>query len=512
MSIYNKLFDYQQHIVDEFKDRNAFGLFLDMGLGKTPTSLAFAEVNNCTKVIIITINAKAEESRSIKDSWLGWASQSAIDYTFHDKWSKGTFDPNKSELLLINYESLFSRKKDVHGFQLKWLVDEFIKSCAGHNVAVIVDESHKMKNLQSQQTKAIFLIQKKLRYTANKLYTYLLTGTPFTQGYIDLYTQLKALGYQETKTAFIDRFCVRANIPGLLGWQQPIAGYKNLVELYRTIHQYAITIKSEDVIKLPEQVFVDHESSTSAQFNLYVNEKYQGNVIYNELKKRSDVDEDITQYMTDSKKFNPFFRNIAYPDLKWLADMTGTFWLRARQLSIGFQGNASEAVWYDKTRLKQIETFLANNEDNYIIFYNFTPELLELFDICNRLGYAIDIYCGEVKSLTNFEEYSNMSDEEKLINKKRVILANFASGSTGMNWQQYNKVIIASTPLYKDYAQALKRVHRPGQKQTVIYHLFYQHNWLDASMMNALKTQTQYNQDMFEADLQRINRLMETQN
>lgn len=513
MSLYNELFDYQRHIVDEFRDRNAFGLFLDMGLGKTPTSLAFAEVNQCTKVLIITINAKAEESRSIKDSWLGWASHSTMNYNFFDKWSKEDFNQNNNELLIVNYESLFSRKKDAHGLQLKWNIEQFIRSCKGHKVAIIVDESHKMKNLQSMQTKSILLIQKKLRLTCEKLYTYLLTGTPFTQGYIDLYTQLKALGYPETKTYYIDNFCVRGNVPGLLGWQQPIAGYKNLTELYRTIHRYAITIKSEDVIDLPEQIFVDHLTDKSLQFDLLVNEKMPGMTIYNELMTRDltnkDVDVYPEDYHTDKKINNPFYRNMAFPQLKWIADTTGVFWLRARQLSIGFQGNAGEAQWYDKRRLEEIKTFLENNEDNYIIFYNYTPELLELFEICNKLDYSIDVYCGEVKSLTFFEEYSNMTEEQKLVNKKRVILANFASGSTGMNWQQYNKVIIASTPLYKDYAQALKRVHRPGQKETVIYHLFYQQNWLDYSMMNSLKEQTDYNQDMFEADLQRINRLLE---
>ena len=90
-----------------------------------------------------------------------------------------------------------------------------------------------------------------------------------------------------------------------------------------------------------------------------------------------------------------------------------------------------------------------------------------------------------------------------------MILANFASGSTGMNWQLYSKVIIASIPLYKDYAQAIKRVHRPGQKDTVFYHLFYQKNWLDLSMMKALKEQKQYSEDMYMADLERINNIME---
>lgn len=33
MSLYQKLYDYQQNIVDKFRSKEAYGLFLDMGLG-----------------------------------------------------------------------------------------------------------------------------------------------------------------------------------------------------------------------------------------------------------------------------------------------------------------------------------------------------------------------------------------------------------------------------------------------------------------------------------------------
>ena len=81
-----------------------------MGLGKTPLSLAFAEQNDCTKVIIITINAKATETIDIGGSWLNWASQSSIKYKLFSK-SSSSFDFSKdnAELLIINYESLFVR-------------------------------------------------------------------------------------------------------------------------------------------------------------------------------------------------------------------------------------------------------------------------------------------------------------------------------------------------------------------------------------------------------------------
>lgn len=509
MSLYNQLFDYQKNIVDKFKDRNSFGLFLDMGLGKTILSLAFAEVNNCTKVIIITINAKATEPETLKDSWLGWSKQSNIKYKTHTKWSKEAFLVEQNDILLVNYESLFSRAKDKKSkVQLKDNIVEFIHSCFNHNVAIIVDESHKMKNLKSLQTEAIFKIKTALKMQTKNVYTYLLTGTPFTTGYIDLYSQLKMLDYPDTKTNFVDRYCIKGNLPGLLGWQQPIIGYKNIDELFKLIHYYAITIRSEEVISLPEQIFIYHQTEESHQFKMLTTEKVKGIDVIKENEQHKNNIYNVKQYDTENKVNNPYFRNIAYPDLKWIADTNGTFWLRAREISIGFQGNAEDYEWFDKTRIKAVKSFLERNEDNYVIFYNYTPELIELFNICDELGYKVDVFCGEMKSLFFYERFCKLTESEKLVTKKQVILSNFASGSTGMNWQQYSKVVIVSTPLYKDYAQAIKRVHRPGQKEKVFYHIFYQKNWLDMSMQKALKEQKQYNQDMYEADLERINQIM----
>ena len=44
--LYEKLYDFQKKIVDSYYTKKRLGLFLDMGLGKTITSLALCEKNN----------------------------------------------------------------------------------------------------------------------------------------------------------------------------------------------------------------------------------------------------------------------------------------------------------------------------------------------------------------------------------------------------------------------------------------------------------------------------------
>lgn len=502
--IYKELYYWQKSLIDEILDKHKFGLWLDMGTGKTPISLALAEQHECTKAIVITINSKVYETNETEGSWLYWADKSNIRYEYSIK--KDThFGPKQPDLFLINYEALFNRK----GKGLSEPVNEFIKSCKGHKCCIIVDESHKMKDLASRQTKAVKQIKLELTKQAKELYCYLLTGTPFTTGYIDLYSQLKFLGYPESKTTFVDDFCVRGNIPGLLGWQQPIVGYKNIDKLFDLVHQYAVTIESKSVSDLPEQIFIKHSTPITEDFKMFIYEKITSSILHNYQTKR----EGSSSILNIEKKVNnPYFRDIGYNSITktspWLAETAGTFWLRARQLSIGFNGNAENFQWFNQSRLKAIKKFLEENEDNYLLFYNYTPELLALYDICEELGYKIDVYCGEVKSLTNYEVYSKQTEAQRLTNTKNIILANFASGSTGLNWQLYNKCIITSLPVYKDWAQGIKRIHRTGQKKTTFYHIFYQDNWLDNSMYKALTESIDYSEKMFMSDLARITEMI----
>lgn len=505
--VYEALFDWQKRLVDSIRDRSAYGLFLDMGLGKTPISIGLSEVNRIEKLLIITINSKATESKDVKGSWLDWASKSDMAYSFVTKKDKVISFDDSNQVFLANYEYLFDRNRKDKTIILRDTIRDFIKSCRGKVSGIIVDESHKMKDSSSSQTKAIEEIHRLLYNVSSKTYVYLLSGTPFTKGYIDLYTQLKILGVKMTKTEFKNRFCITGNVRGLLGWQQPIVGYKNIDDLFDVIHKVAITIESKEVIQLPEQVFNYITYPMTEPFRLFVSEKMKGIDIGKALKQRN-ADCDYIDTDTKTLQRNPFYRNITYPDFKWSAETASEFWLRSRELSIGFQGNAESYEFYDRTRFDMLEKFLTENEDNYLLFYSYTPELFEIFDMCQRLGYNIDVYCGEVKSIEFYNRYSKLSKGDQLTTKKNILISNWASGSTGMNFQAYNKCIIFDLPVYKDWQQGIKRIHRTGQTNTCIYYVFMQDCFLDTKMMNAIKLQQDYTKDTFESDLQKVNALL----
>lgn len=524
--LYDSLFDWQKSIIDNFKDRDNFALYLDMGLGKTIISLAFAECHKSEKILIVTTDLKANEDENVKGSFLNWAKKMEIPYNFYNKsWNfreegvkkrRATITPETKDILIVNYESTYEAGHTVikNGKKhktciLSHRIEDFIKSCKNETVTIIVDECHNIKELDSLKTKALFKIKRDLQIKGNKVHMYLLSGTPFTQGYIDLYSQLKILGWEGNKTQFEDNFCLKGCIGGLLPWQQPIVGYKNVNQLYDLIHRFGLTIKSKEVIQLPQKIIINHELPNSEYMNMFTFEKLNKSIIEGYVQRHNiELPYELDEAPRDGKINNPFFRNIAFPDLKWEAEMSGAFWMRARQLSIGFQGNAEEDKWFDYSRLNELKKLLSEHPDNYVLFYNFVPEFFEIFNICEELGYKVDAWCGDLKSFYFYNKYQNQSEGERLSNTKNIILANFASGSSGGNWQAYNKCILFSIPVFKDYAQGIKRIHRIGQNDTVFYHIFYSNNWLDKSMLESLEQSKDYDYNLFQSDLKRIQTLL----
>lgn len=523
MGIYDCLYDWQKPIVERIMPYRCFGLWVEMGVGKTPLSLALAERHLCTKIIVVTINSKATEDEFDKGSFAWWIKKSHFNFRVFDKNTKfGDLDAGKKyavinrdtvDAYIVNYEYLFcrenSQKKELKSgltkkkAQLRLELQAFIDSCHGCDVALIVDESHKMKTLNSLQTSALFELKSRLKLKANAVYTYLLTGTPFTRGYEDLYSQLRMLECRMTKTEFLDKFCIRGHYPSLPTYAQPVVGYKNVDELFQLVDQYALFAKSSDYVKLPERIFVKHEMKTTYEFNLYTREKAKAQIVNQELHRRKLP---LIPYGKNNqvKIPNPFYANYDYPSEKWIADTPAKFYMRARQLSSGFLGNEEEYVWYNYDRLKLLEKILTENEDNYVLFYNYTPEFFEIYNVCEKLDYKIDIYNGLMKSMINYESYEKMDDLEKQIEKKRIILTNFASGSTGKNWQEYHNCIIFSLPVYKDWEQGLARIHRIGQDKSCFYHIFYQANWLDKAMMDALEERKEYDDKLFAQNLRQF--------
>lgn len=216
-----KLYPYQENIVRNQSKKGA-NLFMDMGTGKTVTSLALAEKWNNPKTLIICLVSK------MKDWQEDLMKELNIDAILLDKGSsKNTLllEENK-KAYIINFESAWRLNK-----LLEWVDKE---------TTIIIDESHKIKSPTSK-------IGKFCQQLGNKTeYKIILTGTPQSQGYIDYYNQLYFTDTLKMKFAEFKRtFCIyeKKYYNGFM--INTLVGYRHKAMLDKIINESSVFFKRD---------------------------------------------------------------------------------------------------------------------------------------------------------------------------------------------------------------------------------------------------------------------------
>ena len=117
-----------------------------------------------------------------------------------------------------------------------------------------------------------------------------------------------------------------------------------------------------------------------------------------------------------------------------------------------------------------------------------------LMSIAEDLGYVYDVYNGSIKDLSYF--YS-----DKIKNKK-LILANIASGSTGLNLQAYKNAIFYSLPdVWSDFEQGVGRIERTGQESPFVdVYVLMAIDTVEGRIWDSLMKGKDYTDKMFERD------------
>ena len=217
-----KLFDYQQAIVDKEKHNKGVALFLDMGCGKTLTSLAIAEQWNNPKLLIICIISKLNDWQEDAKKELN---RNAIILNKGTTKNKQALSQN-NDTYIINFESA-------------WRLPELLK-WVDKSTTIIVDESHKIKSVKSKIGKFMIKLGKCTQYKM------IFTGTPQAKGYIDYYNQLSFIDVMKMPyKLFTDTFCVfdTQNFNGFPIKQ--LIGYKNTRVLDRMIKENCVFFKRD---------------------------------------------------------------------------------------------------------------------------------------------------------------------------------------------------------------------------------------------------------------------------
>lgn len=235
------LHKYQERGVDFIISHNACCLFLDMGLGKSVTTLtAISDLIDYCEISSILVIAPKKVAEST------WAQEVAKwEHLRHLRVSVVLGTAKQRTEALLNEADIYVTSRD----NVVWVLEQAQKNKKKFDMLVL-DELTSFKNSAAKRFKAL----RKYRPFVSRCVG--LTGTPTPNGLKDLWAQLycvdmgNALG--RSKTRFIDTFFDTYVRDHIMYNCTPKKGAEK--EIYRQISPITLTMKAEDYLSLPPMI------------------------------------------------------------------------------------------------------------------------------------------------------------------------------------------------------------------------------------------------------------------
>ena len=433
----DNLHDYQNKALTFIKDKRKCALFLDMGLGKSVTTLTAAsdmlEDFAVNKVLVIApLRVANTVWKQEAEKW---------EHLKHLKIAIITGKPetriaavrSDSDIYVINREQvdwLFSIK-----WKTKWDM-------------LIIDESSSFKNHQAKRFRAL---RKMIKHFESVV---LLTGTPSPNGVGDLWAQMYLIDQGQrlgkTLTNFRSRFMHQPQYMGF-GWLPNKGSDKQIQALIRDV---CITMSSEDYLELPERI----------DLNEYIELPDKVRSQYKELEKE-------------------FLLTLESGDIEALSAAT----LAGKLLQMcngAVYDEDGEAHLIHDLKIKAIKEIIEDHpNENFLIAYNFKSDLV-------RLSKALPQGVSLSKSGVEVQKWNE--------NKIKLLFAHPASAGHGLNLQAGGSNIIWfglnwSLELYQQFNA---RLHRQGQDKPVkVIHIVAK-DGMDEKVMKALASKAKTQNDL----------------
>lgn len=425
-----------------------FGELFEMGCGKTLTTIAVAgALYNLGKIDRVLVVAPT----SVCSVWP------------HDLNQFATF-PWEARVLLGDKKKRLKALNELENWPFKALRiavinyesthrDGIFEALAAYKPDLIVcDESQRIKNPSAAQSKALH----KLGDAAP--FRMILSGTPVQNNAVDLYSQYRFLDpavYGANFYAFKNRYCIMGGYG-----QHQIVGYRNMDELVEKEHSVAYRITKEECLDLPQQTFI----------NRYVQFTDAEQAIYEQLRKSSFLELETGENVT--------------------ATTILTMYLRLMQLTGGFL-TADES-----TRPKQVNTAkldaLTDIVDDYVvdagkklvIFARFRAEIAAIENLLRLRKIQYGSIYGDVP----MEERGKIVEDFQTNPDTKVFVAQIQTAGLGITLHAASTAVFYSYDYnYANYAQALARIHRIGQRLPVTYIHLVVDGSIDEKILAALE-------------------------
>ncbi len=429
--------EYQTFATNYIEDHPISALLVDMGLGKTVITLTalldlLFDSFLVHKVLVVA---------PLRVGLISWPDEL-------EKWDHLHF-LKSSVVIGSEMERLRALKAEadiyiINRENLEWLVER-----SGYKFdfdTVVIDELSSFKNAKSKRHKALMLVRPYVKRIIG------LTGTPASNGLMDLFAEFKCLDYGARLGRFITRYRNEYFLPdkrnGMVVFSyKPQVGAEE--RIYKKISDITISMKAIDHLKMPDLIDVEHavelDDSEIA--------------VYNELQ---------DEMIAEIKDKEISSANAAVLTGKLLQVSNGAIYT-----------DSGDVVEVHERKLDALEDIIEGaNGKPLLVAYWFKHDLDRIKKRLDKLGVI----------------YATLDKPDAISrwNKKQleVGLIHPASAGHGLNLQSGGNTIVwyGLTWSLELYQQTIARLYRQGQKEgTVVVIHIVSKNTMDETVLEALK-------------------------
>jgi len=475
-----ELRDYQKDAVRRMLENKKFGLFLDMGLGKTITTIATLNaLPNVKALIVLPSSIVGEWKKELKNSVKQFKIFDITSGTAEERKRKfKEFLDEKSEsIAFLNYEALltlFGLRGIGERVTRKLVKERILNSEFGKDInkinVLVFDEATKIKRPESKQSKVAYALSDIIDRV------YVLTGNPAPERIEDLYgVTLPLKMFYGTKNDFIRRFgnyeeiqIDNITIPRSRGWKDEVAE-----KVVNDILSFAsIRLRIEDVIKdLPSKTYIEksiplrHPEQIRA-FRELSNQFY---TILRNVEQLKRLGREKEAKLEVSEKLLPLVQKLQQVSggFVYLESGAPYFYGISSLDDIDRMDNTEfERYLETNAKLGELIKSLEETQSKVVVFHHFGAS----GDLIERALKRKGINYVRIRMEHSPEERAKLLEKFNTDKDVKVILLSIKVGSHGLNLQVSPIIIYYENTLsYGEREQSERRIYRIGQEKPVFY-------------------------------------------
>jgi SNF2 family DNA or RNA helicase len=441
--------DYQQYAIQFLTEHPVAALLLDMGLGKTVTTLtAINELLfdrfEIRRVLVIA------PLRVARDTWS--AEIEKWEHLKHLKYSVavGTSAERRQALHARTDICILNREN------IRWLVEE--SGIPFDFDMLVIDELSGFKNHQTKRFKALMKVRPKVKRIVG------LTGTPSSNGLMDLWAEFRLLDMGQRLGRFIGQYRTAYFQPDKRNGMV-VYSYKPLPQaekqIYDKISDITISMKAIDYLQMPELLMTESRVQLSKQ----------------EAERYKQLKQDLV---------------LDLPEGEITATNAAALSNKLCQMSNGaIYDDENNMIPIHSRKLDALEDMIESaNGKPVLVAYWFKHDRTRITERLRKLGVVYQ----EIKSAESIKNWNS--------GKLQVALIHPASAGHGLNLQAGGNFLVwfGLTWSLELYQQTNARLWRQGQQsETVVIQHIITKGTIDEHILKALQAKDETQTALMQA-------------